>query len=391
MKFLKNYFFDNKQAGAKKKRVLESIKNNLENFNHQNISISECLNKTGELTADLIVYQNTDVYIPQKVYNAISNMATNYYVLLYMVDIHTSFYVLNKKNVYDQIVELMEEILEEETAGDTISLSVDSGEPMYSVYDFSKELVDVYYLDGYEGCLQLLASSVYSVIKSVNENPELDKGKIEQIFRELPDRTLFTQLKGNEISQFLNYTTSKELPVKIHAADVDTTLDVIHNWVGEIVNNMSSPLRKDVGYKVLSAVLHTLRDELDLQEIFRFSDQLPCSIRGVFFEGYDPEKVPVLMYNKTFLDSYHSRMGPGNSRHLEHHLLNNHHHSIDIREFMRSVDTKIGSEVDIKPEVAVEAVLKVLRDKTSVMDLNIDKVERLMNETVAVSAHQQLN
>lgn len=388
MKFLSKYLLNENQVGAKKKRVLESIKKNLENFNKRNISIGECLNKTGGLTADLIVYQNTDVYIPQRVYNSISKMATNYYVLLYMVDIHTSFYVLNKKNVYDQIVELMTEILAEEEGVNILSLTDKTGKFEYSVYDFSKELVDVYYSEGYEGCLQYLASSVYSVIKSVNENPALDKSKIEQIFRELPDRTLFTQLEGNEISQFLNYTTGMKLPVKIDSANVDTKLDVIHEWVSEIANNIDTPLRRDAGYKILTAVLHTLRDELDLQEIFRFSNQLPCCIRGVFFEGYDPEQVPVLMYNKTFLDSYHSRMGPGSSSYLEHHLLNNHHHTIDVKEFIHSVGEKLNPEEDVSPEVAFEAVLKVIQKKTSVVDLNLDKVENLMNEAMPGSAQE---
>lgn len=388
MKFLKNYFFNNKTESTKKKRVLESIKNNLENFNKNNISISECLDKTGGLTADLIVYQNTDIYIPQKIYNSISSMATNYYVLLYMVDIHTSFYVLNKKNVYDQVVELMAEILEEEAGGEILKLTDNTEDSIYSVHDFSKELVDVYYREGYEGCLQHLSSSVYSVLKLVNENPTLDRNKIEQIIRELPDRTLFAQLEGNEISQFLNYTADRELPVKIHSASVDTNLDVVQDWVNEIASSMSSPMRKDVGYQILTAVLHTLRDELDLQEMFRFSNQLPCCIRGVFFEGYNPETVPVIMYNQTFLDSYHARMGPGNSKYLQHHLLNNHHHSVDVNKFMRSVRSKMEPEEDISPRDAVETVLKVLREKTSVMDLNIDKINHLMNETVPVAVQQ---
>ena len=81
----------------RKKRVLEFIKKNLKDYNTHQISIGQCLYKTGGLTADLIVFDNMDVYIPQKIYDAVSEMAANYYAMLYVVDIHTSYYELNKK------------------------------------------------------------------------------------------------------------------------------------------------------------------------------------------------------------------------------------------------------------------------------------------------------
>lgn len=169
---------------------------------------------------------------------------------------------------------------------------------------------------------------------------------------------------------------------------METTLDAVHDWVKEIAGKLSSPVRKDVGYLILTSVLHNLRDELDLQEMFQFSNQLPSCVRGVFFEGYDPERVPVVMYNQTFLDSYHARMGPGNSKYLENHLLNNHHHTVDVDRFIESVSTNLGSETDVDPRAAVEAVLNVLREKTSVVDLDLGKVNSLMEKASIVSVQE---
>ena len=385
MNLLKYFSFKNRPANKKKERVLESIKKNLKEYNSHQISIVECLYKTGGLTADLIVNDNTDVYIPQKIYDAVSEMAANYYAMLYVVDIHTSYYELNKKNVYDEVLELMTEVEKEEGKPESLEMVNDSREVIYSVHDFTRKLVDAYYIEGFEGCLTHLANSVYSVLESVNQNPDLNQDKIKKMIRDLPNRTFFAQTNGDDIVKFLNYTTESKMPVIINSSDGDVRSDSVHDWVNGIAAKMNRPVRKDDGYKILSAVLHSLRDELDLQEMFQFSNHLPCFIRGVFFEGYDPEKVPVIMCNKMFMDRYHARMGPGNGRYLEDFMVSNHNHSIAMNEFIHSVSEKMGSDVGIDSKSAVEAVIEVLREKTKVENLDIDKLNSLMQETVKVS------
>jgi uncharacterized protein (DUF2267 family) len=227
------------------------------------------------------------------------------------------------------------------------------------------------------------------VLESVNQNSDFNKKNIENIIKELPSQTFFAQMNRTDLAQFLNYTTDRKMPVKINTSDVDMGVNSIHSWINEIANKMNRPVRKDAVYRILSAVLHSLRDELDLQEVFRLSNHLPCSVRGLFFEGYDPEKVPVIMYNKMFMDRYHARMGPGNGRYLEDFLTSNHHHSLAMNEFIHSVAEKIGSEVDTDIKSAVEAVLNVLFEKTEAGDLHIDKLNDLMQETVAVSSVRQ--
>lgn len=389
MKFLKNNFLSNKSKIIKKKRVMESIKQNLEDYSSQDITISECLFKTGGLTADLIVYQNTDMDIPKKAYDFISAIATNYYSLLYIVDIHTSFYVLNKKNVYDQVVELLSEVSDEGFDGELMDLTIQINDSMYSLHEFTKELVDVYYDSGYEGCLVQLVWTIYSMLLSVDESTAPKKSDIEKIIRELPDRTFFTQLNSNEINHFLNYTQSKELPVSIDPAEVDFSVSDVHDWVKDLSNKLNRPVRKDTGYKILTTLLHGLRDEMNLQEIFQFSNHLPCCIRGIFFEGYNPQNVQAVMYNQSFLENFYLRMGPGYRKYLENNLSGNGLEKLNAKEFICSISKNLPPELGLNAAEAISAFFTVLQEKIPFQDLNLDKISYLIQETTPRS--NQLN
>lgn len=64
-------------------------------------------------------------------------------------------------------------------------------------------------------------------------------------------------------------------------------------------------------YSVLRAVLHQLRDRLTLEEAFNLSAQLPLIVRGVFFEGYSPQRVPEkIRTEQAFLDAVSAKLQP---------------------------------------------------------------------------------
>lgn len=46
-------------------------------------------------------------------------------------------------------------------------------------------------------------------------------------------------------------------------------------------------------YRVLRAWLHTLRDRLTVEEAANFAAQLPELVRGVYYDGWNPARVPV--------------------------------------------------------------------------------------------------
>ncbi|MEU6023712.1 DUF2267 domain-containing protein [Micromonospora sp. NPDC048871] len=59
--------------------------------------------------------------------------------------------------------------------------------------------------------------------------------------------------------------------------------------------------QRNQSYAALRTVLHLLRDRMPVQECAQFSAQLPMLVRGLYFEGWQPEKVPIKLNREDFL------------------------------------------------------------------------------------------
>ena len=81
-------------------------------------------------------------------------------------------------------------------------------------------------------------------------------------------------------------------------------------WVSNISAELRHPDKPEWGYKVLTAVLHTIRDRTTIEEVFHLSAQLPVLIRGIYFESYKPTGKPIKMSSEEFLKSIKFKMGP---------------------------------------------------------------------------------
>jgi len=69
-----------------------------------------------------------------------------------------------------------------------------------------------------------------------------------------------------------------------------------------------------VGYVVLKAVLHTLRDRMPINECVHFSAQLPLILRGMYFEGWIASDIPVKVKTAAeFLELVACQPGVGTS------------------------------------------------------------------------------
>lgn len=70
----------------------------------------------------------------------------------------------------------------------------------------------------------------------------------------------------------------------------DKTLQTTHIWLKEI-NEVIGPDRR-LAWKVLSIVLHKLRDRLPIDVAAHLGAQLPLLVRGVYYDQFQPAKQP---------------------------------------------------------------------------------------------------
>ena len=70
----------------------------------------------------------------------------------------------------------------------------------------------------------------------------------------------------------------------------DKTLQATNIWLGEIMERLGPD--RQVAWKVLSTVLHKLRDRLPAALSARLGAQLPLLVRGVYYDQYEPGRQP---------------------------------------------------------------------------------------------------
>jgi uncharacterized protein (DUF2267 family) len=78
-------------------------------------------------------------------------------------------------------------------------------------------------------------------------------------------------------------------------------------WLKDIATQMRTNDRHKA-YAALRAVLHSLRDCLPMEEVAKFSAQMPLLITGVFFDGWKPRRKPVRMRRDEFYASIREQL-----------------------------------------------------------------------------------
>lgn len=79
---------------------------------------------------------------------------------------------------------------------------------------------------------------------------------------------------------------------EMRLAVFDRALTTAHTWVSDVARAIGTDDRR-FAYRVLRAWLHTLRDRLTVDGAAHFAAQLPELLRGVFYDGWEPSRVPV--------------------------------------------------------------------------------------------------
>jgi uncharacterized protein (DUF2267 family) len=80
---------------------------------------------------------------------------------------------------------------------------------------------------------------------------------------------------------------------------IESSTHKTHEWIASIAE--AAHLEKRDAYRALRAVLQTMRDRLPLDDAVHFAAQLPMFLRGLFYEGWEPSKVPIKMSLEEFL------------------------------------------------------------------------------------------
>ena len=74
-------------------------------------------------------------------------------------------------------------------------------------------------------------------------------------------------------------------------ASLDRSIDKCNTWLAGIEGGFGTHDRR-LAYRVARAWLHNLRDRLTVEVAAHFAAQLPELLRGVFYDGWNPSRVP---------------------------------------------------------------------------------------------------
>lgn len=151
-----------------------------------------------------------------------------------------------------------------------------------------------------------------------------------------------------------------------------------HEWLLEIAFEMGVSGEDNVAFDALKAVLHSIRDTLDLQEIFHLSACLPVYVRGIYFEGFNPNNISIAMYNNEMMKKFHKRMGSRNCEYFEQYLCQCKNDLINRDVIIKSVREKLGTDTDLDAGEVLKAVMVVLCNTLPAGDLNNQKIKSLL-------------
>src|SRR5215211_9258735 len=89
-------------------------------------------------------------------------------------------------------------------------------------------------------------------------------------------------------------------PMSVIGLDVlDKTLQTTNIWLDEITSALGPD--RQLAWKVLSVVLHKLRDRMPVELSAHLSAELPLLVRGVYYDQFEPAKQPTDWYLEEFI------------------------------------------------------------------------------------------
>jgi uncharacterized protein (DUF2267 family) len=90
---------------------------------------------------------------------------------------------------------------------------------------------------------------------------------------------------------------------RTHVDSLDHSIETTNRWLSDLTTELGANDRR-VAYQALRGWLHTLRDRLTVEVAAHFAAQLPELLRGVFYDGWTPKKVPVKYDPDEYLEHF---------------------------------------------------------------------------------------
>lgn len=84
---------------------------------------------------------------------------------------------------------------------------------------------------------------------------------------------------------------------------LDRSIDKTNAWLADVAAGFGTEDRR-MAYRVTRSWLHTLRDRLPVPIAAHIAAQLPELLRGVFYEGWNPSKVPVKYGREEYISRF---------------------------------------------------------------------------------------
>lgn len=100
-----------------------------------------------------------------------------------------------------------------------------------------------------------------------------------------------------------------------HVSVFGRTLQKSELWISEIQGELHW-VDTDTVYRLLRAVLHTIRDEMSVDETAHYAARLPLLLRGTFYECWNPGDRHHRLSDREFLRAVATRMQSIGSLHF---------------------------------------------------------------------------
>ncbi|WP_280479657.1 DUF2267 domain-containing protein [Nocardia asiatica] len=93
-----------------------------------------------------------------------------------------------------------------------------------------------------------------------------------------------------------------------HRDPLAPAVHTAHEWLRTLADGLATEDRA-FAHRALRAWLHTVRDRIGVNAAAHLSAQLPELLRGIFYEGWVPARVPVAHDVPSFLDQFAREAG----------------------------------------------------------------------------------